>query len=57
MADNPQTGNALDHLYIEHMAIEGDILFGTARMARPSNVVNYIWKIEFLTSDANSDFD
>ena len=57
MADSPQTSSTEDHLYIEHMAMDGDILFGTARMAKKPNTVNYIWKIEFLTSEASASLD
>ena len=57
IADEPQTSNKQEHTYIDHMALDGVTMFGTARAAHIANLKNYIWKLDFVDTQIDSDFD
>ena len=50
IADEPQTSDRQEHTYIDHMALDGVTMFGTARTAHITNKKNYVWKLDFVDS-------
>ena len=50
IADEPQTSDRQEHTYIDHMALDGVTMFGTARTAHITNKKNYVWKLDFVNS-------
>lgn len=58
MDGSPETSLKENHIYIDHIAIDGNIMFGTARRAAVINSDLWYWCIDILdTTDASQIFD
>ena len=50
IADEPEASYKQQHTYIDHMALDGVTMFGTAEAAHIANQKNYVWKLDFVDS-------